>query len=124
MTSTATTAQPAPYRARRSGKQSITTSPDTSALSASDGRVERRRGRGRPQAGLAEGIGVQPPPVDLDPQELLQAYVAQAHAPAEVVEQGELAGLGGRLEGDQVQAEGVRQPVGQAPVEAARPVEQ
>src|SRR3989440_5723090 len=50
------------------------------------------------EAGLREGVGVQAPAIDLDPQQLLQAHVAEAHLRSEVIEQRELAGLGGGLE--------------------------
>src|SRR2546427_8283982 len=42
------------------------------------------------EAGLREGVGVQAPAIDLDPQQLLQADVAEAHVRTEMIEQGEL----------------------------------
>src|SRR6185312_248786 len=80
------------------------------------------RGR-RAEARVGEGVGVQPAPVDLDAQELLEAHVGEPHARAEVIEQRELARLRGRLEADDVEADALGEPVGDVAAEAAVGVE-
>src|SRR5438094_6373156 len=76
------------------------------------------------EAGLREGVGVQAPAIDLDPQQLLQAHVAEAHLRSEVIEQRELAGLGGGLERHGLQAEGVDKPIGEMAAQPTAAVEQ
>src|SRR2546430_15110116 len=72
------------------------------------------------EAGLREGVGVQAPAIDLDPQQLLQAHVAEAHLRSEVIEQRELAGLGGGLERHGLQAEGADKPIGEMAAQPTR----
>ena len=73
---------------------------------------------------FGERIGVQPPAIDLDPQQLLQPDVAEAHLRPEMIEQGELTGLGGSLERHGLQAERVSEPIRETPVQPPAAVEQ
>src|SRR5438067_1741988 len=124
-TSTATMASAYPYRSIASGKQSMTTVPSVAPPvpppSINGGIPERID---RPQPAFGEGIGVQTVPVDLDPQQLLEPDVGQLHVGPEVVEQGELAALGRRLEDQHVKTELVSQRVGVSPVEFTGVVEE
>src|SRR6185295_19067235 len=110
----------------------LTTKPTITASSAARGRVPangrmvsvgtassavvRRRGA---EVVVTERVGVQAPAVDLHPEELLEADVAQADLASEVVEQRELARLVGRLEHHGVLAEGLDEAVGHGGVEGA-----
>src|SRR5947207_13623284 len=76
------------------------------------------------EAGLREGVGVQAPAIDLDPQQLLQAHVAEAHLRSEVIEQRNLAPLGGGPERHALQAEGADQPPRQPPAQPTAAVAQ
>src|SRR6185437_3556600 len=78
--------------------------------------VVRRR---RAEVVVPERVGMQAAAVDLHPEELLEADVAQADLTSEVVEQGELARLVGRLEHHGVHAECLDEPVGHGGVERA-----
>ena len=64
-------------------------------------RVERSA---RAQVRHPECIRVQPTPEDLDPEQFIQANVAEPNAWPEVLEESELAGLGRGLEGHDVAA--------------------
>src|SRR5579883_3486505 len=63
-------------------------------------------------------------PVNLDAQQLFEPDIAEAHRGSEVVEEGELAWLGGRFVSYDVQAELAGEPVRQGVVERAMIVEE
>src|SRR3954471_20194466 len=113
MTSTAMIAAPSPWAVARSGEKSMATVSDTT------GDV----GVGAPRRGR-EGVRVQSATVDLDPQELLEAHVGEPHLRTEVLEQGELARLGGRLEDDVAEPERVDEALRERRLELPAVVEE
>src|SRR5438094_10358338 len=90
---------------------------------ARHGARDVRVGTWQLEAVLREGVGRQAPAIDLDPQQLLQAHVAEAHLRSEVIDQRELAGLGGGLERHGLQAEGADKPAGAMAAEPAAALE-
>src|SRR3954451_19839123 len=113
MTSTAMVAAPSPWAVARSGEKSMATVSDTA------GDV----GVGAPRRGR-EGVRMQPAPVDLDAQELLEAHVGEPHLGTEVLEQRELAGLGRRLEDDVAEPERVHEALREGRLELPALVEE
>src|SRR5262245_18525847 len=67
---------------------------------------------------------MQTAPVNLDPQQFFQPDVAEPHAGPKVIEKGELAGLGGRLVGHDVEAESTGETVREYAVKYAAIIEQ
>ena len=67
---------------------------------------------------------MQPAPVDLDTEDLLQSHVAEVDGRAEMIEQRELAALARRLEDDCVVPERIGERVGKARVQIAVFVEE
>src|SRR5579883_3613611 len=85
----------------------------------------RLLGRGaRSQVAFAKSVGMQAAAVNLDPQDFLESDIGQFHLAAEVIEQRELTGFVGRLEGDGAKAEGLREAIGEGAIELARGVKQ
>src|SRR5439155_26323183 len=82
-----------------------------------------RRGAGA-QVGAPEGIGVQAAAIDLHPQHLLQAHVAELHGGPEMIDQRELAGLVRSLEQQLLESERLGEVIGLARIELARSGEQ
>ena len=77
----------------------------------------------RAQVRHPERIRVQPAPEDLDPEQLLQANIAEPNAWPEVLEEGKLTGLGRSLEGHDVEPERLGEPVDVVEVERTAGVE-
>src|SRR5438105_13431054 len=67
---------------------------------------------------------MQPAPVDLDTEDLLQSHVAEVDGRAEMIEQRKLAALARRLEDDGVVPERIGERVGKARVQIAVFVEE
>src|SRR5919107_5512737 len=77
----------------------------------------------RPEVLALEGVRVEAAPVDLDPEELLQADVADPDVAPEVIQQRELARLVRRLEHRHVEPEGIRESIREGRIEVATGVE-
>src|SRR5437899_36906 len=71
----------------------------------------RRREYARPKVLLAKSIGMQAPPVDLHAQQLFEPDIAEPNPRPKVIEERELAGLGGSLERHGIEAERGGEPV-------------
>src|SRR5262245_35575472 len=67
---------------------------------------------------------MKPTAIDLDTKQLFQPHVAQAYARPEVVEERELAGLVGRLEGHRIESEFGGEAIGQRAIEGSRVIEE
>src|SRR4051812_46182778 len=101
-------AAPSPCMAPRSGEKSIATVSDTA-------RPLRVAAPGRRR----ERIRVQPTPVDLDAQQLLDPHVGEPDVRPEVLEHGELARLRRRLEDQLAKAEGLDEALRMAELDLA-----
>src|SRR6267378_166515 len=110
-TSTTASACVSRYWAALSGRLSI----------ANDGTGSGRRAR-RQLSRVS--VGVEAAPVDLDPQHLFDAHVAEVDGVPEVGEEIELAALVGRLEDRPFHTEGVRERLRRVEIQAAGIVEE
>src|SRR5690348_2794209 len=116
ITSTAMIASSSWWDSTLSGKQSITTA-FTSAGAIS--LYSSSCGAGWAKVRFFERVRVQTATIDFNPQQLIQAHVAQAHLVAEVFQQCELAGFVGRLEGRNLKTEFLRKTIRERRVERA-----
>ena len=74
----------------------------------------RRPEAARPKVRVSEGVGMESSAVDLDPQDLLHAHVAQLDLGSEVIDERELTGLVGGLEQHRLEAERIGEAIGLA----------
>ena len=86
--------------------------------------VEAGRRQVRPEVLPAKRVGVQAAAVDLHAQQFFQPDIAEPYLRSKVIEQGELAGLVGRLERHHIEAELIGEAIGQRAAEVSAFVEE